>query len=61
MPRLSCLVLVVFVAACGMKGDLYENPPPPADETPLAEPASGDTDKGERRTIPAVPDPALSR
>jgi len=58
MPRLSCLLLVVLLAGCGLKGDLYENPPPP-----VAKPApvDGDEDKGERKTIPATPDPAQSR
>jgi predicted small lipoprotein YifL len=58
MPKLSALLLVALLAACGMKGDLYEIPPPPA-----AEPAPVDTDEdnGERKTIPAAPDPALSR
>jgi predicted small lipoprotein YifL len=58
MPRLSCLLLVTLLAACGMKGDLYEAPPPPAD---AAGPVNTDEDKGERKTIPAEPDPALSR
>lgn len=58
MPKLSCLLLVALLAACGMKGNLYETPPPPVDG-----PAPVDTaeDKGERKTIPSVPDPALSR
>jgi predicted small lipoprotein YifL len=57
MPKLSCLLLVALLAACGMKGDLYETPPPPADD-----PATVDTDedKGERKTIPSPPDPAQS-
>jgi predicted small lipoprotein YifL len=58
MPKLSCLLLVALLAACGMKGDLYEAPPPPVDE---AAPADTDEDKGERKTIPADPAPALSR
>ena len=58
MPKLSALLLVVLLAACGMKGDLYETPPPPAD---AAAPVNTDEDKGERKTIPAEPDPALSR
>ncbi len=57
MPKLSCLLLVALLAACGMQGDLYEIPPPPVDE-----PAPVDTEenKGERKTIPSEPDPALS-
>jgi hypothetical protein len=46
-----------------MKGDLYEAPPPaePSSTTgPVLEPATGDTDKGERKTIPSMPDPARS-
>jgi predicted small lipoprotein YifL len=59
MRKLSCLLLVALLAACGMKGDLFEKTPPP----PVDEPAPVDTDedKGERKTIPADPDPALSR
>jgi predicted small lipoprotein YifL len=58
MPKLSCLLLVTLLAACGMKGNLYEAPPPP-----VAAPAPTDADeeKGERKTIPSDPDPALSR
>ena len=40
-----------------MKGDLYEAPAP---AEPVLEPATGDTDKGERKTIPSTPDPARS-
>ena len=58
MPRLSCLLLVALLAACGMKGALYETPPPAVDEPA---PADTDEDKGERRAIPREPDPALSR
>jgi predicted small lipoprotein YifL len=62
MLKLSPLLLILLLPACGMKGDLYETAPPaePAVVTePAAEPA--DADKGERKTIPATPDPALSR
>ena len=61
MPKLSCLLpvtlLVALLAGCGMKGDLYEPAPPAAPPAPV----ETDEDKGERKTIPADPDPALSR
>jgi len=62
MLKLSALLLILLLPACGMKGDLYE-PAPPTEPAAAAEPASqdSDTDKGERKTIPATPDPALSR
>jgi len=58
MPKLTCLLLVVLLGACGLKGDLYESPPPTVDKSAPVDP---DEDKGERKTIPATPDPALSR
>jgi hypothetical protein len=66
MLKLSPLLVILLLPACGMKGDLYE-PAPPAEPAavqvpvtePVAEPAG--TDKGERKTIPATPDPAVSR
>ena len=58
MLRLSSLLLVVLLAGCGLKGDLYETPPPTADKSA---PVDSDEDKGERKTIPATPDPAQSR
>jgi predicted small lipoprotein YifL len=58
MPKLSSLLLVVLLAGCGMKGDLYESPPPPVDEPA---PVDTDEDKGQRKTIPSVPDPALAQ
>lgn len=42
-----------------MKGDLYESPPP-AEPASAPEPAPDAADKGERKTIPATPDPAKS-
>lgn len=68
MRALLPVPVLFLLFGCGMKGDLYETPPPagPAASTepvPEAEPepASGDPDKGERRTVPATPDPASSR
>jgi predicted small lipoprotein YifL len=58
MPRLGYLLFFVLLASCGLKGDLYETPPPAAGQSA---PADADADKGERKTIPATPDPALSR
>lgn len=61
MRRLA-LLLFFCLPACGMKGNLYE-PAPPATEAATeaaTEPSTGDTDKGERKTIPATPDPAQS-
>ena len=52
-------LLCVLLAACGMKGDLYESPPP-AEPASAPEPAPDAADKGERKTIPATPDPAKS-
>lgn len=66
MRHLLLLPCIVLLTACGMKGDLYEPPPPaePAAEPAEAGPSDTDTaeaDKGERKTIPPTPDPALSR
>jgi predicted small lipoprotein YifL len=58
MRKLAPL-LFLLLAACGMKGPLYE-PAPPAAEPATTEPSTGDTDKGDRKTIPATPDPAQS-
>jgi predicted small lipoprotein YifL len=57
MRHLLPLSALVLLSACGMKGDLYEAPPP---AEPVLEPATGDTDKGERKMIPSTPDPARS-
>lgn len=58
MQRLALLLFLVL-PACGLKGPLYE-PVTPAAESPATEQTDGDTDKGERKTIPATPDPAQS-
>lgn len=63
----TALVMTVTLAACGMKGDLYLPPETPDESVTAPVPAdAGQTgadqdDKGERRTIPATPDPALAR
>ena len=59
MRRLT-LLLFLLLPACGMKGPLYE-PAPPAATPATSEPSTDDTDKGERKTIPATPDPAKSQ
>ena len=59
MRKLAPLILFTLLPACGMKGNLYE-PAPPAAEPATTELPTSDTDKGERRTIPATPDPAKS-
>ena len=59
MRKLAPL-LFLLLPACGMKGALYE-PAPPVAEPATTEPATGDADKGERKTIPATPDPAQSQ
>ncbi|MDP2325123.1 MAG: lipoprotein [Gammaproteobacteria bacterium] len=56
MPKLSCLLLVALLAACGMKGNLYE-PQPPA----TSEPETDDADRGDRKSTPNAPDPALAQ
>ena len=58
MQKLALLLFLV-VPACGLKGPLYE-PADPAPEPATTEQTEGETDKGERKTIPATPDPALS-
>ena len=66
MRVLPALPLFLLLAACGMKGDLYETPPPapPAEAAgELAEPAAepgAPADRGDRKTIPPTPDPARS-
>ena len=59
MRNIAPLLLITLLTACGMKGALYE-PAPPAAEPATTEPSPGDTDKGDRRTIPSTPDPAQS-
>jgi predicted small lipoprotein YifL len=63
MFRAGIALTVAFtLAACGMKGDLYLPAETPAENAALPVPAETDqADKGERRTIPATPDSALSR
>ena len=60
MQNLALMLLMVLLTACGMKGPLYE-PAPPAAEPATTEPATDDTDKGNRKTIPSTPDPAKSQ
>lgn len=59
MRQLLPFPVLLLLAACGMKGDLYEAPPPAEATEPAAE-AAAETDKGERKTIPSTPDPAKS-
>jgi predicted small lipoprotein YifL len=59
MRNLTILFLISSLAACGMKGDLYEAAPP-AEPVAAPEPTPDAADKGERKTIPATPDPAKS-
>jgi len=63
MRNIAPLLLINLLTACGMKGALYEPAPPaapPAAEPATTEPSPGDTDKGDRKTIPSAPDPAQS-
>ena len=60
MHKLVSLLLIVLLTACGMKGALYE-PAPPTAKPATTESSTDDTDKGERKTIPATPDPAKSQ
>ena len=53
-PVYSLLLSVLVLAGCGMKGDLYESPPP----TPAQEDGEDD---GERKTIPDTPAPGSSQ
>ena len=56
------LAMAFTLAGCGMKGDLYLPPETPVESVATPVPAeSGQTDQGERKTIPATPDPSLSR
>lgn len=63
MKFLLPVVVSVLLCACGMKGDLYEPPPParPAGNTEPSDTVSGATEKGERKTIPSTPDPATAK
>lgn len=60
MRNLALMLFITLLPACGMKGALYE-PAPPATEPAATGPSTGDTDKGDRKTIPATPDPAKSQ
>jgi predicted small lipoprotein YifL len=60
MRQFLPLPVILLLAACGMKGDLYEAPPPAGAAEPVTEPTTGEMDKGERKTIPSTPDPARS-
>lgn len=58
----TVLLMALALPACGMKGDLYLPPETPDERVTAPDPAAAEpADKGERRTIPATPDPALSR
>ena len=63
MFRAGAILIVAFaLAACGLKGDLDLPPETPAESVELPVPVESDQgDKGEQRTIPATPDPSLSR
>lgn len=62
MRQLLTIAALFFLSACGMKGDLYESAPPPPASAPAATPDSGtNEDRGERKQIPATPEPAESR
>ncbi len=53
-PAPALLLCVLTLAGCGMKGDLYESPPP----TPAREDGE---DEGERKTIPDTPAPGSAQ
>jgi len=65
MLRTGIALTIAFtLTACGMKGDLYLPPETPAASATVPAPTEADqveSDKGERKTIPATPAPALSR
>ena len=66
MHKLPLLLALPLLAACGMKGDLFEPAPPPpapveAPATTTAPAEADDTTKGDRKTIPATPEPAQSQ
>lgn len=61
------LTMAFALAACGLKSDLYLPPETPAESAVAPVAADADqidadqADKGGRKTIPATPDPSLSR
>ena len=66
------LTMAFALAGCGMKGNLYLPPETPAASATVSTPADADqaepeqaeadkSEMGERKTIPATPDPSLSR
>lgn len=58
----TALMMAFTLAACGLKGDLYLPPETPAGSVAAPVAAEPDlADRGERKTIPATPDPSLSR
>ncbi len=59
MRASTVLIMALTLTGCGMKGDLYQPAETPAEGAAVPAPADGDQD--ERKTIPATPDPALSR
>ena len=63
MFRTGIALMTAFtLAACGLKGGLYLPPETPAGS--VAAPVAAEADqaaRGERKTIPATPDPSLSR
>ncbi|MEZ5563989.1 MAG: lipoprotein [Gammaproteobacteria bacterium] len=69
MRNTLLLTVCLMLGACGMKGALYEPAPATAGAAAGAEAAANpaadqesDTDpRGDRKTVPATPDPGLSR
>ena len=56
LPLIPILALAL-VAGCGRKGPLYMPPPPPADNTPLEQPAAKAPADAESKTKPAAAQP----
>ncbi|MBM4221233.1 MAG: hypothetical protein FJ170_04725 [Gammaproteobacteria bacterium] len=62
LRTVTLLIMASFLAACGMKGDLYLPPETPDEDITAPVPdAPVPVGEDERRTIPATPDPALAR